>query len=99
MTYPGGYVYKGDYVNHKRSGYGEESWTSGNKYVGQFRNDVRHRSGYWPFLRKQFQYVFNFPINFSLLIFLRKIKPFIPEIFNLMIKTILTESIKMSICR
>ena len=44
-TWITGEVYTGDYVEGKRTGYGEMKWTNGDKYTGEFVDGKRHGYG------------------------------------------------------
>ena len=39
------YQYDGNFVDNKKDGYGEITYSDGKSYKGQFKNDKRHGTG------------------------------------------------------
>jgi hypothetical protein len=49
MTYAGGAVYEGDWVNHEKHGEGTYNFANEDIYVGQFKDDNFHGKGEFTF--------------------------------------------------
>lgn len=45
MTWPDQSRYEGEFKNGKMEGRGTKVWASGNKFVGNWKNDVQHGTG------------------------------------------------------
>lgn len=45
FTYEDGSVYRGEFVDNRRNGYGEIRYKDGNKYIGTFKDDKREGYG------------------------------------------------------
>lgn len=63
IIYPNGNKYVGETVKGKYHGYGVFEWNDGDKYEGEFKDNLRHGKGFMFYYRNQFSHYEN-PINY-----------------------------------